>query len=397
MKKLLLMLAVLAMNMTAAAESGTMERFGSKMSYTISGGIVTNKSKAMISGVLRDDMTVLVKGEIKSGSALVLACQRKEGPNNSKTVGVEYFIETTDGKKQPAKKKEAEGSVGAAIKIPSNAKKIYAYLTYNTARTKFKVETEWKVTDGATATSSNRGETFSSSFQNNRGVKVSYTVTGAKIVSGASGADRIIMTAQPGATVRVSANTVSGDGSKLNMSCSATDESGRSLHEEELKNKTSAMLNYNIPRQAKQVNISMNHNIMPSCSIIIRVVEGKTTTSDATTQPPKQFNWRDVADDNVCPVCKKPASPLTFEKIGGNGNVVIGCTKQPSKKFEKARVNRPIYPGDGIITDEYSFAVISWGTDGVRVTIKPNTKVLFEGMVNGKARWRTIYGKVEQP
>ena len=82
MKKLLLMLAVLAMNMTAAAESGTMERFGSKMSYTISGGIVTNKSKAMISGVLRDDMTVLVKGEIKAGSALVLAWRPLTGKSS---------------------------------------------------------------------------------------------------------------------------------------------------------------------------------------------------------------------------------------------------------------------------------------------------------------------------
>lgn len=58
-------------------------------------------------------------------------------------------------------------------------------------------------------------------------------------------------------------------------------------------------------------------------------------------------------------------------------------------------VNRPIYAGDGIVTDEYSFAVIRWGTEGKTATIKPNSKVLFEGMVNGKARWRIIRGKIE--
>lgn len=384
-----------AASATTFAETGTMERFGSKMKYTFSGGVVTSKSKATISGTLRDDMTVLIKGEVKAGATLTLGCQRVAGPNNSKKVCVEYFIETTDGKKQPVNKKESVGSASVSFKVPANAKKIYAFMTYNAVRTKFKTEMEWKVVKEMTTSTSNSGETFNSSFQNNQGVKVSYTVTGAKLVSGASGADRIIMTAQPGATLRVSAKTVSGDGGKLNMSCSATDESGRSLHKEELKQKTSASLSYSIPSTAKQVEVSMDHNHMPYCSIIIRVVESQTTTSTSTTQPPRKFQWNDVADDEACPNCKKPAGPITFEKIGGNGNVVVGCTKLATKKFKKATVNRPIYVNDGIVTDEYSFAVVRWGTEGKKATIKPNSKVLFVGMVNGNARWRIIYGKIE--
>lgn len=387
------LMLLLATSVTATAETGTMERFGAKMRYTFTGAVVTNKEKAVISGVLRDEMTVLIKGVVKPGSTITLVSERMAGPDNCKKVCLEYFIETTDGKKLPVNKKEKEGSVGAAVKVPTNAKKIYAFLTYNAIRTKFTAEIELQVGNGATA-SSNSGETFSSSFQNNRGVKVSYTITGAKLVSGASGADRIIMTAQPGATVRVSANTVQGDGGKLNMSCSATDESDRSLHNEELKQKTSGSLSYNIPRSAKQVNISMNHNYMPSCSVIIRVVEGTSTASNTPTQAPKKFSWRDVAEDEKCPTCKQQAGPLTFEKIVGNG-VVIGCSKLATKDFKKAMVNRPIYAGDGIVTDEYSHAIISWGTDGKKATIQPNSKVYFEGMVNGKARWRILYGKIE--
>ena len=396
MKKIIVLMAVLlSVTLMISAETGTMERFGSKMKYTFSGGVVTSKSKATISGTLRDDMTVLIKGEVKTGATLTLGCQRVAGPNNSKKVSVEYFIETTDGKKLPVNKKEAVGSASVSLKVPANAKKIYAYLTYNAVRTKFKAEMEWKVGNGTTATSPTSGETFSNSFQNNQGVKVSYTITGASLVSGASSIDRIFMSAQPGATIRASAKTVSGDGGKLNMSCSATDESGRSLHKEELKQKTSASLSYSIPRNAKRVDINMNHNLMPYCSVIINVVESQTTTSTSTTQPPKKFNWNDVAEDGVCPTCKKPAGAITFEKIGGNGNVVVGCSKLATKKFKKAMVNRPIYAGDGIVTDEYSFAVVRWGTEGKTATIKPNSKVLFEGMVNGKARWRIIYGKIE--
>lgn len=55
-----------AASATTFAETGTMERFGSKMKYTFSGGVVTSKSKATISGTLRDDMTVLIKGEVKT-------------------------------------------------------------------------------------------------------------------------------------------------------------------------------------------------------------------------------------------------------------------------------------------------------------------------------------------
>lgn len=395
MKSIVLIAVLLSATLTMYAETGTMERFGSKMRYTFTGGVVTSKSKATISGTLRDDMTVLIKGEVKPGASLTFGCERMAGPANSKKVSVEYFIQTTDGKKQPAKKKEADGSVGLKLNVPKNAKKIFAFLTYNAVRTKFKAEIEWQVGNGTTATSPSNSETFSSSFRNNRGVKVSYTVTGAKLISGVSGIDRIYMKAQPGATVRVSANTVSGEGGKLNMSCSATDESGRSLHKEELKQKTSASLSYTIPRNATEVSFYMNHNFMPYCSVTIRVLENQTTTSSSTTQPSKKFNWRDVADDEKCPTCKKPAGPLTFEKIGGNGNVVVGCSTLATKKFKKAMVNRPIYAGDGIVTDEYSFAVVRWGNEGKTATIKPNSKVLFEGMVNEKARWRIIYGKIE--
>lgn len=391
---LLLLVLLLATSATATAESGTMVRFGAEMSYTITGGTVTNKTKAKISGVLRDDMTVNIEGVVKPGSTLVVACKRNGGPKNSKMTCVEYFFRTTDGKKQPVKKIEKEGSAGATIKIPSNAQKLYVFLTYNAVRTKFKVESEWKVDNGTTATES--GEPFSGSVKNNLGVKVSYTITGAKLIPAASGGNQVYMKAKPGSTIRVSANTASGESGNLNMTCTAKDEMDNVLHNEKLKQKTSPSLSYNIPRNAKRVDFGIAYGLMNCCSIYISVMECESnTTANTTDQTPKKFKWRDVAEDNVCPVCKKPASPLTFEKIGGNGNVLIGCSKLPTKKFEKARVNRPIYAGDGIITDEYSFAVISWGTDGVKKTIKPNTKVLFEGMVDGKARWRTIYGEIE--
>lgn len=389
---LLLAVLLIATSTTATAKTGTMERFGAKMKYTFSGGIVTDKKSATISGVLRDDMTVPVKCEIEPGETITLATERVEGPNRRKTVCVEYFIQTTDGKKLPVNKKEAEGVARAEFKVPTNAKKIYAFMTYDAIRTKFKAEIEWTVIHKSPYSN----KSYSGSFSDDD-VKVAYTITGAELKrDGDRTQFHTYMWSQPGVTLNLSTKTVSGASGKLKIQCWAEDAQGNVFHREELKNKTSASMSYTIPKNATKVNFQIEHDSFPYCWIQIWMNQDANSNDyTATTKKEKTYLWLDRShEDEKCYLCKQKASPLYFEKIVGNG-VVVGCTKLPTKTFKKATTNRPIYIGDGIVTDENSYAVIRWGVDGKTAIIKPNSKVFLEGMVDGKARWRINYGKIE--
>ena len=413
--RLWMLLALLMVSTVCAkAETGTIERWGSKMKYSFSDGVITKKRSNYISGVLRDEITTYLWGEMKAGATITVSCSKVAGPDKYKKVSVSYFFEDSNGKMIGKENtKEEEGTATTSFKIPENAKTVHVVYDYFTLRTKFHCITEWKVTKGTvtqTQTNSNV-RTISDTYSNkNTGVKVSYSIYGAEpIMSG--GVHRAIMKAYPGSTVKVTAQTVSGENGKLRGTCYAKSVKSDGTEKEEYnkveKDQSSVSMSYTIPHGVTEVDFTVMHNWVEVCNVVIRVTEkessssSSSTTTTKTTSDANKFNLNDVAIDNKCEHCKKPYSNWVFNTGGkgdwgaGSYSGCVGCKTIALEKYDVAIANRPIYENDGIYTKGGMEAQIydSYNEDNY-ITLEENTRILYVGKVDGKDRFSLIKGTV---
>lgn len=412
------LITMLLSSTTANADTyhGTMERWGYKMKYTISGGEVTKKNKPYIYGPLHQNMAVLTEGKVQAGGTLEVSCAKVVGPTGTeiqkqnKEIEIEYTIYDANGKSIDSKKVHKNSSSSLSVKVPQNAKKVHIDFSCNTVRTKFEVQSEWKVVKETTSANSSSGESYNGTLEHGN-TKVKYTVSGFdRMISGGGGksSQNLMLSAHAGCKINLSANTVSGDNGKLRYSITAEDENGREITKKEEKNKSTASLSYTIPSNAKRVSIGLDHNYMPSLSITIGVGAGNSSSStkQTTTTASKTFNWDDVSPDDVCATCKRQYSGYWFIN-GGNSptyfgsvaqtirtsqGILFGCKRLGKKLLGSPNINTPIYIDDYIVTDNNSWADIANESDTVRIC--ENTRVLYEGVISGRHRFTVAKGAI---
>ena len=374
------------------------------MKYSFSDGVITKKRSNYISGVLRDEITTYLWGEMKAGATITVSCSKVAGPDKYKKVSVSYFFEDSNGKMIGKENtKEEEGTATTSFKIPENAKTVHVVYDYFTLRTKFHCITEWKVTKGTvTQTQTNSDvRTISDTYSNkNTGVKVSYSIYGAEPIT-SGGVHRAIMKAYPGSTVKVTAQTVSGENGKLRGTCYAKSVKSDGTEKEEYnkveKDQSSVSMSYTIPHGVTEVDFTVMHNWVEVCNVVIRVTEKESSSSSSSTTTTKtssnanKFNLNDVAIDNKCEHCKKPYSNWVFNTGGkgdwgaGSYSGCVGCKTIALEKYDVAIANRPIYENDGIYTKGGMEAQIydCYNEDNY-ITLEENTRILYVGKVDGK-------------
>lgn len=397
-QRLFALVLLFAASVATYAETGTMERFGAKMKYTFSGGMVTAKSDPIISNVLNDYMTVLIDGEIRRGDIFKAGFQRLAGPTKFPKVTVGYTIYDENGKKIADNSDEGKGSASISLKVPENAKEICVSMFYNAIRTKFACELKWKVVDFYSK--EDAGEPLNYSAQGklkhpDRPGTMNFFVGGGILRKDDKSSQyrSVDMRVAPGTTIEgtfignpqnfsgngkpevVMTFTVYGKGKDGNHTLLVCDK---------IRDSKEVKKTYTIPKGTTSVKMAVSY-IGTHCDVEWEVLD--EAEGLYPSQQNKLFNWDDIAPDNFCPRCKKPASSLTL-----SDGAYIGCSTEATKHFRVATINRPIYAGDGIIAR--SDVDVRLGSEKV-FTIKAGSKVLFVGMVNGKPRFRVVKGKIE--
>lgn len=416
---------------TVSAETGTLERWGSKMKYTLTGGVVTQKDKPYIGGVRADIMTVNIEGEVKEGATFTASCTKVAGPKTlaphywlkdvKEEIEMEFYCVDSKGKEialQNLKEKNTTGSKSVSFTVPVGAKTISVDMKYNTFRTQFRVATEWTVvkeTSQPKVVAESGGQAASGKVQNKNNDKratsyLSYTVRGGTVTDHDDEKNTVIhlvdFDVKPGTTVSGAFNGHNGgdyDTQKYPMTLVLTamgrDEKGNYVEKayEKLSNPTGITKNYTIPKgvsRVKMIASFLGYECRVTWDVVSDGDDNKSTTTTTTTHT--NFNWDDVAPDNFCPTCNKAASLFTFlvnGTIAGGGPGRIGCSQLPVKRFKDCALNTPICIGDGIIaTDE---ELIIGTEDNINMLrVEKNSRVLYVGKVNGRDRWRVIKGRL---
>lgn len=151
---LVLMLAVASI-LPARADSykGTMTRQGTKMQYSFSGGVVTDKK---LKGQGTTDMIVFIEGQVEAGST-VSATYKKliDYSRLAHEVQVEISVETTDGRTQYLQDKKGKDAATASIKVPDNAKKVRVKMSFIGRMGHFYCFVDWDVVKKISGTNAN--------------------------------------------------------------------------------------------------------------------------------------------------------------------------------------------------------------------------------------------------
>lgn len=429
-----MLIALLLCSVSMNAQTGTMERWGAKMKYTLSGGVVTKKEKPYIGSLLNRDMLVAIEGEVKEGATFSASCTKVAGPKNKpkhywmdgekEELEMEFYCKDSQGKDMKllnVREKNADGTKSVSFTVPQGAKMISVDMKYNTQRTIFHVETEWKVVketsepravaEGGAKAASGKVQKKDKSDKRSTSY-LSYTVRGGKVTEHRAEYNSMVhfvdLDVTEGTTVSAAFNGHNGgdyDTQKYPMTlvllATGRDEKGNYVEKayEKLSNPTGITKSYTIPKGVSTVKMKASF-LGYECDVTWDVESGgttqKTTTSTTTNTG---FKWDDVASDNFCATCKKQASLYTFlstdatgaQVVGGSGR--IGCSQLSTKRFGQCCLNTPIYPGDGIYSLDHELII---GTeDNINMLrVEENSKILFVGKVDGRDRWRVLKGKL---
>lgn len=403
MKKQLLLLTLLVLPLLGIhAFTGTLTRWDAKMQYSIEGGTVTKKTKPVSSNMNNVDCTVLVEGTVKPGSTLNASIKKlagitlpKERIGNLNKVMIQYQIYTDPGVKPISKKVEHATATSLSIPVPANASKVYVTLTYFTPHNRLICESTWEV-NGTTTTNS----TSTTSFSGGRDERYKYTVSGGHVKEHVNtrGYHSYGGNISHGESISVSVTSSMPYGTEVHIVYEFRDKNNKIISPSGRKyafdkeittsvvvptNAVKAHLSIDIRNGEEQVDVDYQCN--------------PATTS--TTPTAGNFNWNDVAEDHVCG-CKGQFSNQYVTHVTGHPKKACSKSTTPTR-YEDLDLRKPVYIYERVFvkdcfwTDAKSKFDIQWGDDAEStISVHPNSLVMFEGFVNGRARWKVYKGTI---
>ena len=407
---LVLLLAMAASSAYADSYKGTMTRLGTKMEYSFSGGVVTDKK---LKGQGTTDMIVSIYGQVEAGSTVAAKFKKLiDYRKNAQDVQVEMWVETTSGHQQVQDKKGKDAAT-ASFKVPDDAKKVEVSMSYTGRMGRYHCFIDWEVVKkGSTKGGNNQsGEILSDEIKWAYG-KIKYSISGGKLTNKGrnSPLDReYTLEVTPGTTVTLSSTMLSKpEDNKDSKYFTYIEFENRNTGEKKVVHEpTSATLSYTIPENFGEYKyllgtIGVSHSTKniekykeyDPINVTWNIVNKKDNNTNNPT-PNKNFNWDDVAGDDRCQHCHGQFSNYFFH-IPQGGPAVTICNSD-TKKTNKKIVDglSVLYYLDWIITGDDESELVLDHCDQLGVMkILGKTKVLLQKRENGFDYWGLHSGRI---
>ena len=374
--------------------TGTVERFGEKMKYTISGGIVTNKEAPTVP--LIDRITSpnskawgLIWMDVEVGQTVVLTAERLKGTSELYKK-CEVFI----GEGKAAGEGKATLSMRVTDKMKTFSGKVIYYgknsiLEYNIAFT-VKKKVNQAGTGGVT--------TYRGTDEVRRGRRlelmgtVNYSFTGRNF---RTEGDRFVADYYPGETVTVTAEFKPNERTSY-RTYAAIDLGGDIKQKTQMNGPITAV--FTIPKTAKKNN---HYSLSAGCDaedigdgtyhnytseggggVFINIIEKPSGTTN--------FKWDDVVEDNNCEICGSEYSE--FRPHGYSMEATSTCTKDPKQISHEIEPGKVIYGNTRIRTREQELG-IDHGDQENAIIIEKDSEVEFTND-HGVQIWTVIKGGI---
>lgn len=384
-KQVMMTLALLLWVAGAHAEkyTGTVERFGEKMKYTISGGVVTSKSGPWLP--LTDCIMspnskawANIGVEVEPGETISLTVERLEGTS-------EWYrkCEIHIGDRKLVKEDKAT----ITMRIPDTMQELHAKVVYLGKNSAFEYNIFYTVKKKVNTTAETyRGKTdVAMAFEDPSGY-VNYTITGRNFRKYGSSDNELIADYYLGESVNITSEattTASGEAyqtvvsygndrkEKLNGSVSTT----YTIRNSDDHFFIGAMMDGTGP-----------HDFQTSGGVTVHV---NLIDRNATpTEPARNIKWNDVAYDNKCPHCGSDYSQFKANGYGATQRCLKG-TSSDDKPLEPGKV---IYGETRITTDELDVG-IDYGDQQNAIIIEKGSIVEFTNE-HGVQMWNVIKGGI---
>ena len=389
-------LLVVALTVNAqGVTKGTMTRLGTKMEYSFSGGVVTNKS---LKGQGTTDMIVSIEGQVEAGKTLTATFKKiVDWSRVGNNVQVEVWAETTNGEHKELQNKSGKESATASVKVPDNAKKVKLELSYSGKMGRFHCFIDWNVVKNVSATSSKTISGILSGANNNNKGKITYSFSGGTIVKKEikKGSASYECELPVGSPIEVTAKVEGTYHNILDMSLTLD---GHILKSTDNKSSTTTFT-YTLPSSYKVPDhytggLRLLASAFGESPGYLNILWLPTKKGKATSTQTKSFKWDDVAGDDRCSHCKGQFSNYFIANV--ISNVIIYCNSYPNESKRKAVDGlTPIYYNDRINTSGSTKLVLDHCDEKGVLTFMENTSAhLKTRLQNGKDRWDVYKGRI---
>ena len=394
---LVLLLAV-AVILPARADSykGTMTCLGTKMEYSFSGGVVTNKE---LKGEGDQLKRTCIKCQVEAGTTVTATFKKIEDYNKiAENVSiVMYAIE--GGKRVKVEEKKGKNDATVSYRIPDNATKVEVIMDYHGRVRWFACFIDWDVVKEISVKNDNE---ISGTVRGVKGGEMHYSFTAGTVLEkkvekkkGAGGLEyehAIYKCRIPrGTTVNISCKGKSDMCTMLTMDgCNVKS----ALLDPLFKTTYQVPSETFIPQHGGNLvlDVNSNHNDTGELDVVWEI-------SDKGGDPvtPKSFNWDDVFHENYCRHCKREFANFFFRfEHGGSSGVTI-CYHDPENTNHPIGMDIPtyLYYRDWIITSDDSKVVLDHCDEDSVLIFYGNTSALLVGRNdNGSDRWKFAKGRV---
>lgn len=375
MLKTITMLVLLLAAASAKAENytGTIERFGEKMKYTISGGTVTSKEGPWLpptDRIISPDVKAwgVIRMDVEPGEVITLTAERVKGTSEWYKKCEVYIGE---------KKVVGEGKATFSMKVPDTAEDLTAKLIYYGKNSILEYNIFYTVKKKMnTATETYRGKAEVAIAGEDPDGYINYTVTGRNFRKYEPHSDDL------------KADFFVGE--KVTVTCEGTTASAGEPYEasirygndERKKLNGSVSATFTIYKNTDKIYISGCMNALSGMSgdddvafqncgtvtVYVNIIDPNSTT----TTPATNIKWDDVVYDNNCQVCGSEYSEFKPADYSGS----YTCTKDPQKEEHDIVPGKTIYGNTMIKTGDRELG-IDHGDQHKAIVIEKNSVVEF--------------------
>ena len=363
--------------------TGTIERFGEKMKYTISGGVVTDKDGPWlppIDCIISPNSKAwgIIRMDVEPGETISLTAERMEGISEWYKRCEVYIGD---------KKAVGEGKATLSMKVPDSMQDIHAKVVYYGKNSALEYNIFYTVKRKVNTTSeTHRGKTVvAMAFEDPSGY-VNYTITGRNFRKYGSSDDELIADYYVGESV--------------NITCEATTAKPEDAYQ--------TFISYGNNRKEKlNGSVSATYTVRNSDDhfFIGALMDGIDTNdfqtsggvtvhvniidrNASTTEPARNIKWNDVVYDNNCQICGSDYSEFKPNEYSGS----YTCTKDPQKTEHYIEPGKVIYGNTRIMTDDRELG-INYGDQENAIIIEKGSIVEFTND-QGVQMWNVIKGGI---
>lgn len=394
----LALLFAVAVILPARADSykGTMTCLGTKMEYSFSGGVVTNKE---LKGEGDQLKRTCIKCQVEAGTTVTASFKKIEDyKKNPEDVSiVMYAIE--GGKRTKVEEKRGKNDATASYRIPENATKVEVIMEYHGRVRWFACFIDWDVVKEISVKNDNE---ISGTVRGVKGGEMHYSFTAGTVLEkkvekkkGAGGLEyehAIYKCRIPrGTTVNISCKGKSDMCTMLTMDGSNVKSA---LQDPLFKTTYQVPSEVFIPQHGGNLvlDVNSNHNDTGELDVVWEI-------SDKGGEPvtPKSFTWDDEFHENFCPFCKREFSKYFFH-LPEIGHVEMMCYHDDkyTRKILEQNSDPNLYYRDWVITHTYEGrAVLDYCDEDSVLIFYGETSVLLAGRLdNGNDRWVFSKGRI---